>query len=291
MNKKQDMEKWLTERINAFMSSPINDMGMPDGPEPAFAMPLVAFSKGDDSLWLDFKVHVGDFHWTPEEAFRKAYPENPTEASNLSVLSWVLPQTGKTVRDHAKCKAMPSERWSRNRNIGEENVHFALHKFMLDELCQKGIRAISPIFLPEFSWVSSEKFQIASQWSERHAAFVAGLGTFGLCDGLITAAGKAMRTGSIVLEYKLAATKRPYTSHHEYCLFFNNNGKCQACIKHCPAGAISPAGHNKTICKNYLLEQTNPYVEKQWGLPGRSCGLCQVGVPCATGIPERRESH
>jgi hypothetical protein len=35
----------------------------------------------------------------------------------------------------------------------------------------------------------------ASSWSERHAAHAAGLGTFGLCDGLITAKGKAMQGG------------------------------------------------------------------------------------------------
>jgi epoxyqueuosine reductase QueG len=29
--------------------------------------------------------------------------------------------------------------------------------------------------------------------SERHAAYAAGLGTFGLCDGLITSVGKAVR--------------------------------------------------------------------------------------------------
>ena len=43
----------------------------------------------------------------------------------------------------------------------------------------------------------SEKYGMASCWSERHAAFVSGLGTFGLCDGLITPVGKAMRCGSV----------------------------------------------------------------------------------------------
>ena len=38
----------------------------------------------------------------------------------------------------------------------------------------------------------SEKYAYASTWSERHAAYAAGLGTFGLSDGLITAAGQGM---------------------------------------------------------------------------------------------------
>jgi epoxyqueuosine reductase len=46
--------------------------------------------------------------------------------------------------------------------------------------------------------VNSQRYSYASSWSERHAAYAAGLGTFGLCDGLITARGKAVRFGSII---------------------------------------------------------------------------------------------
>ena len=44
---------------------------------------------------------------------------------------------------------------------------------------------------------------------QRHAAHAAGLGTFGLCDGLITAKGKAMRAGSVVARIAVAQTPRP----------------------------------------------------------------------------------
>ena len=38
---------------------------------------------------------------------------------------------------------------------------------------------------------------MASTWSERHVAYVSGLGTFGLSGGLITAKGQAVRLGSV----------------------------------------------------------------------------------------------
>jgi epoxyqueuosine reductase QueG len=50
----------------------------------------------------------------------------------------------------------------------------------------------------------------ASSWSERHAAHAAGLGTFGLCDGLITPKGKAMRAGSVVAKIQVEPSIRFY---------------------------------------------------------------------------------
>ena len=90
----------------------------------------------------------------------------------------------------------------------------------------------------------SERFVFASNWSERHAAHAAGLGTFGLCDGLITPVGKAMRCGSVVARIKIPATPRPYKHHREYCLFFTK-GTCGKCIKRCPAEAVTKEGHKQ----------------------------------------------
>jgi epoxyqueuosine reductase len=50
-------------------------------------------------------------------------------------------------------------------------------------------------------------------------AYAAGLGTFGLCDGLITACGKAMRTGSVAARLEIDALSRPYDDHQAYCPF------------------------------------------------------------------------
>ena len=50
----------------------------------------------------------------------------------------------------------------------------------------------------QWARVTSDRFGFASTWSERHAAYASGLGTFGLSDGLITPRGQAMRCGSVV---------------------------------------------------------------------------------------------
>lgn len=277
---------WLTETAAAFMRGPDNDLHMPGSEEPAFGVPLVGFARGDDPLWQECKKHVGEFHWTPREAFAFRYPHEPVDASELTVMSWVLPQTEATRIDNRKEKELPAERWARARIFGEKYVNAGLRKHLVATLDERGIQCVSPSLLDEWKGVDSPQFVFASTWSERHAAFAAGLGTFGLCDGLITPVGKAMRTGSIIVRMELPATERPYTNHQEYCLFYNS-GTCGVCIKRCPASALSVQGHDKRACKQFLRGVTAPYVEETWHFKGYGCGLCQVGVPCEKGIPPR----
>ena len=87
-----------------------------------------------------------------------------------------------------------------------------------------------------------------------------GLGTFGLCDGLITAKGKAMRTGSVLVRASIPPTERPYDSHRAYCLHYTHDS-CRKCIDRCPVNALSPAGHDKIKCRQHLYGNVKPYVE------------------------------
>ena len=277
---------WLTETAAAFMQSPDNDLNMPGGHEPAFGEPLVGFSAGSDPLWNEYKEYVGEYHWTPLEAFALAYPGERVTADELYVMSWVLPQTEVTRRDNRKEKALPAERWVRARIFGEETANNGLRKCLLNAMHDKGIQALAPVFLPDWSRRPSEKYVYASNWSERHAAYTAGLGTFGLCDGLITPLGKAMRVGSLIVRLPVSVTSRPYTHHQEYCLFFSS-GTCGVCMRRCPVGAISENGHDKLVCRAFVHEETPPYIEKNWHFKGYGCGLCQVGVPCEKGIPPK----
>ena len=137
---------------------------------------------------------------------------------------------------------------------------------------------------PRWERKTSERHGYASMWSERHAAYAAGLGTFGLSDGLITPLGKAMRTGSVVARIHVPPTPRPYTEHHAYCLHFTH-GTCGRCIDRCPAGAITKEGHDKVRCKTYLRGEVKTYIETTYGFEGKGCGLCQTKVPCESGIP------
>jgi len=163
-------------------------------------------------------------------------------------------------------------------------VNNSLRRHVADTLNRGGFPAVAPALSPHFKIDSSGQYGRASTWSERHAAFASGLGTFGLCDGLITPAGKAMRAGSVIVKMDLDASPRPYTDHHAYCLFFSK-GVCGKCISRCPAGAISESGKDKVRCMQYIRSETAHYIEENYGFKGYGCGLCQTKVPCESRIP------
>lgn len=283
----EDPTLWIEAIVREFIDrSPENTLKNQDN-DKAFETPLVGFSKGDDPLYEAYKDHVGPFYLTPWEIFSLTYRLLNVKPEELTVISWILPQTKATKADNRKEGFYPSERWARARIFGEK-VNEKLRKHVVATLESKGYPAVAPSLTPQFSVRISPKYGFASTWSERHAAYASGLGTFGLCDGLITPVGKAMRTGSVVARIQVPPTPRPYKDHHEYCLFFTE-GTCKECISRCPVGAITEKGKDKSTCYRHLSQTTKDYVTHKYGFDGYGCGLCQTGVPCESKIPLKQD--
>ncbi len=279
-----EVATWVESKIVDFVeSSPENSLKNTEN-DPAWATPLVGFARGDDALFTEIKDDIGAFYWTPIELFKLAYPGSEVMAEELAVISWVLPQTLATRRAHRQEKSMPSAAWSRARLYGDQ-FNELLRREVTDWLQQLKIPAVAPVLLPQWDWQESERYGFASNWSERHTAYVTGLGTFGLSDGLITKHGKAMRCGSVVARFNVAPAVRQYSEFNAYCLYLSH-GSCGKCIDRCPAGAISFSGHNKELCAKYIMNETSPWVERNLGEKVSSCGLCQVGIPCESRIPK-----
>jgi len=272
----------IKDLIQKFIAtSPLNTMQNEDG-DPAWDTALVGFASGADPIWQQYKEYVGAFHWTPWEVFNQHCPEVPARPAELTVISWVLPQREMVRKANRRAKKYPSEEWARIRVYGEA-FNAGLRCHVVNSLNEAGHATVAPMLVPNWTIVKSQRFSYASSWSERHVAHAAGLGTFGLCDGLITARGKAMRVGSVVAKIDIEPTLRPYADHRAYCLFFAD-GTCGKCIDRCPARAITTAGHDKEKCRQHLA-RSREYVEKTYNFVGYGCGLCQVGVPCESGIP------
>lgn len=276
---------WMENTIKSFVSnSPENSLKNEED-EAAWVDPLVGFSGGDDPLYGGFKEHVGSFHWTPLEIFSRTFPQVKVEPDDLTVISWVLPQNEKTKSDNREQAAYPSERWVRARVFGEE-ANNKLREHVVATLQESGYEAVAPMLSAFFERKTSARYGFASTWSERHAVYASGLGTFGLCDGLITPRGKAMRCGSVVAHIRIPPTKRPYSDHHAYCLFFTK-GLCGKCIQRCPAKAITESGHDKMTCRDYMRPGVADYARSRYGIEAEryGCGLCQTGVPCESKVP------
>lgn len=283
MTDTNDLAAWTMETIRGFLeNSPDNTLGTPGG-EKAWDDFLVGFSRGDDPLYRDYKRHVGPYHWTPMEIFALSFPDIAAVPPELSVISWILPQTEATRADNRKEKKYPAERWVRNRVLGEQ-CNRSLRAHLQSELTLMGFPAVAPMLSPAWSRKDSETYTYASTWSERHAAYASGLGTFGLSDGLITPRGKAVRVGSVVVKAEIPPTPRPYTDHYAYCLFFTK-GICGRCIQRCPVGAISEKGHEKVSCGSHVRGAAAEHARASYDFNGYGCGLCQTGVPCESKIP------
>ncbi|MEN6292472.1 MAG: epoxyqueuosine reductase, partial [Methanobacterium sp.] len=107
-----------------------------------------------------------------------------------------------------------------------------------------------------------------SNWSERHVAFIAGLGTFSLNYSLITNLGSAGRFGSVITDLEFEPNSRPYQEIDEYCT------KCGECIDRCPPLAINEKGKNAESCSKFLDKIL------KLNKPRYGCGKCQTAVPC-----------
>lgn len=170
--------------------------------------------------------------------------------NRLSVICWILTKTEKTKQDNRIEDKLPSESWARAKYYGEI-FNNSLRNHIVEVLRMKGFFAVAPVLSGHWRWGEDSIHGYTSNWSERHTAYVCGLGTFGLCEGLITPFGKAVRIGSLVTNANLIPTERKYDNYRDYCLYFKT-GKCLKCVKRCPAGAITPKGHDKRLCRNYI---------------------------------------
>ncbi len=280
-NTAQQDAAWIASAIRQFCDSPHNSL-QDATQERAWGAPLIGFSSGADPLYEQYKDYVGPYHWTPAEIFAHTFPDIPVQPGDLTVIAWILPQTQATKQDNRQQTRYPAERWARSRIFGEE-FNKQLRRQVVHVLGDRGFPAVAPFLSPHWERKDSQPYVISSTWSERHAAYASGLGTFGLCDGLITPTGKAVRVGSVVARVQVPHTERPYQGRGDYCLFLSR-GTCGECIDRCPVGALSEGGHDKNRCREHL-DRTREYVKATYGFEGYGCGLCQTGVRCESEIP------
>lgn len=172
----------------------------------------------------------------------------------------------------------PSEAWLHGRIEGQASSN-KMVSALADKIRYYGHEIVIPTLDPRMKifmkFAGYPESLYTSNWSERHIAFAAGLGTFGLSRGMITERGIAGRFMSIITTLALAPTPRPYTDLLEYCT------KCGACVRACPSKAISVERlKDHDICDPYLFDI------RQKEEPYYGCGKCQCGMPCTYGIPE-----
>ena len=239
-----------------------------------FDEPIFGISAANDDIYKEFKKPevVGEHFMLPEEWLPEA----------KSIISFFLPFTQRVRSSNRGDPEKPSPEWLHARIEGQAFID-SYTETLKGYFASRGATSCVPATDPRFAVQSSvlppeshKALHIASNWSERHVAYASGLGTFCLTRGLISEKGVAGRYGSIITSEAIAPDERPYTGVYDYCI------RCGACVKRCPAGAISPEhGKNQLKCKQWLEMTAKKYA------PRYGCGKCQTGVPCEGGIPKR----
>lgn len=240
-----------------------------------FDTPIVGYADANDALFETFrtdeKITYGRF-MQPKEWLKEA----------KTVVSIFLPYSKQIKIGNSKDMKKPSKEWLHGRYEGQILIN-EFSEYLKSMLINNGYKCVVPSLDPRFKGIigtraykdkSLNNSDYGCNWSERHVAYVAGLGTFGLSKGLITKKGITGRFTSIITDLEHEPTKRDYQGVYDYCTM------CGACISNCPPKAITlEDGKNHTLCSRFLdwtLEKYNPRY---------ACGKCQVKVPCANGIP------
>lgn len=201
-----------------------------------------------------------------------------------SVVSFFLPFSERVRASNAGGDD-PSPEWLHARIEGQDFINRlsrALEQWMGD----MGWKALSPAVNPGFAFCYDDNqvfmdergvpypVSFTSNWSERHTAFVCGLGTFGLSKGFITEKGMAGRFGSIITDAPIAPDNIIPDE------IYGNCHRCGKCAELCPVNAISlEKGKDHVICNEYV-RLTGKKFSPRYG-----CGKCQTGVPCEKEIP------
>ncbi len=265
-----------------------------DGADHIFDAPIVGIADGNDPIFEHFREVVSPRHRLPRE-----WLTGLTAAPRVRVMVWILPFS-EAVRASNRGTDWPSALYSLSRNNGAA-LDLVLSRKLADELQAVGHHAAIPILSEGYDVFRTPDRTFSSTWSQRHAAYAAGLGRFGLNQALITARGICVRIGSLVTDAPLETGPARDPSWRAPCLA-SGGGVCDQCRHRCPIHAISGAGLEKLRC--YEMRQAvrrrslDNYVHDLPMIPipvtksghtkmhfSLGCALCQCGVPCEAQDP------
>ncbi len=223
--------------------------------------PLAAVADAADPAFADLKMQVSPTHFLPENLLPDA----------RSVICFFLPFTKKVTESNRK-ERLASTEWA--RAYIDSNRAIAAVSTAISEKLERGGHKTAAVsathnFLPE---------KLISDWSHRHAAVIAGLGTPGINNMLITKSGCSGRVGSVITSCIIEAASRPDSEH---CLY-KANGSCGYCVKQCPTGALTFSSFDRFRCYGQLLENNRFHnMEAEVDV----CGKCITGLPCSLRAP------
>ncbi len=234
--------------------------------------PLVGFADANHPDIYKLKDIISEKHVMPSEVLEKA----------TIIIAYFIPFTKELADTNKEAGDIASLQWARtyeetNAMLGE------LNGYLIKELEKMGYKAAVTKEATTF-----DRDKLMSNWSQRHIARIAGLGTFGINNMLISKNGCCGRYGTVVTNLDMMPDA---IAQEEYCLY-KSKGICGVCVKHCPSGALTLAGYDRKKCFQVCMKNAEIYREfgssyhDEGGQEANStgsevCGKCVVNVPCS----------
>lgn len=219
--------------------------------------PLAGFADAEDSLFLQLKDAVSPTHAMPGDLLENA----------RTVIAYFLPfdkEIPKKNRHHFHA----AKEWA-VAYVETNQLIIDINRHLSQVLKEKGFSAA--ILPPTHNF---DKKKLMSDWSHKHAAYIAGLGKFGVHHMLITEKGCCGRLGTLITDAEIPATER---NSSEYCLY-KHNKTCAVCVKKCVGNALTLEQFDRHKCYQFLLENAKIYENE--GIAD-VCGKCASIVPCS----------
>ena len=246
------MRETIEDRIRALVEHAAES---PEGVT-RYRRPLVAFVSARHSEFTCLKEHIDTSHLMPHDILPEAE----------SVISFFLPFDKSVVLANIR-NSYTAREWAvayieTNRLI--EQICHSLGELLAD------YGYLSRWELPTYNF---DPVRLISRWSHKSVGVIAGLGSFGLHQMVITDAGCAGRFGSLVTSAVLAPTS---LENRERCRYFVDRS-CRVCVERCPVGALSESSLDRSACYERCLEVDRYYSDLELA---DVCGKCATG-PCA----------
>ena len=256
-----DMKKQINKWINTFITEYRNRPEVTTD----WGDPIVGFAAADSPYIQKLPELISSTHGLPQQVMADA----------RLVIAYYVPFTRALAVSNNTGTEYASEQWA--LAYEQTNEMFGrLNSYIIDRLTECGYKgAVHP------AAGTFDHRNLISDWSFRHFAYAAGLGTFGLNNMLITPKGCCGRYNTIITNLD-AEPDRPM--QQELCLY-KRNKSCGICMRNCPAKAITESDYDRHKCYEVLSRNAKLYKTASCSYEGSSgsevCGKCVTGSPCA----------
>lgn len=245
------MQKVIAEDLRSLIRKYVQKNGL----EPIWEPPLVRCAEACDPLFARLKEVVVPSHYLPEDYLPGA----------RTVISWFIPFR-KSIADGNRDGFYCSAAWA-GAYLNTNAMAAWLNERLAENIRARGGRAAIP---HDTGMISREI--IRSRWSQKHVAWIAGHGSFGLNNMLISDVGCVGRYYSLVTDLETRPDPRV---REERCLY-RKSGACGRCVRRCPTGALGAEAFDRRVCLEMCESNEARY-------PGADiCGKCVVGLPCSS---------